>query len=74
MKTTDASQQNGNNIARANTAQIYYSVTNINLTHGRRVNCKLEVTTFCNIARDIETYVKCRGIYGHTPNGDKISM
>ena len=20
---------------------------------------------FCNIARDIETYVKCRGIYGH---------
>ena len=21
--------------------------------------------TFCNTARDIETYVKCRGIYGH---------
>ena len=21
--------------------------------------------TFCNIASDIETYVKCRGIYGH---------
>ena len=26
VKTTDASQQNGNNITRASTAQIYYSV------------------------------------------------